>query len=89
MSAWRFHSFTALTCEIFFNTQREIHISVQPCNILYIYKQEQLNKCFIPIVNWTNLTSLFFFLNTCKQSIIMAQIHTYYQIRNMYVYAQF
>ena len=31
-----FHSLAALTREIFFNTRREICISVRPCNILYI-----------------------------------------------------
>ena len=32
-----FHSFAALTREIFFNTRTEISYLARPCNILYIY----------------------------------------------------
>ena len=32
-----FHSFAALTLEIFFNTRRKLRISARPCNILYVF----------------------------------------------------
>ena len=31
-----FHSFAALTCEIFLTLEEKFRISVRPCNILYI-----------------------------------------------------
>ena len=32
-----FHSFAALTLEIFLNTRRKLRISARPCNILYVF----------------------------------------------------
>ena len=36
----RFHSFTALTCEIFFSPEDKLHMFAQPCNIRYIYTSD-------------------------------------------------
>ena len=66
MAAWRyeisllvlkkiFHSFTAFTREIFFNTQRKILYPVWPCNILYIHwlSIREINKYCV--IHWIGI----------------------------------
>ena len=52
-----FQSFAALTHEIFCNTQREICISAQPCNILYILIQIGMN-CVTTMLHKDKLKAL-------------------------------
>ena len=61
-----FHPFAALTCEIFFDTQREISDLCEPCNILYISRGKPL-PCY-PQVSQTMvaLETVTKFLTACS-----------------------
>ena len=57
----RFHSFAALTCEIFFPLEDKLLMFAPPCNILYISSKTGMMATFACVVKkrWRRTTGQF------------------------------
>ena len=53
-----FHSFAALTREIFFNTREKFRISARPCNILYLYSFAKSSRVVVIVKTFGSLRNI-------------------------------